>query len=93
VWVLATSDVFPGDLASFLWAEYGDTVDTDPASFRTSTRKLLDELTHHYKRQRIQDVYMQRQARKYEGLAELVHLDRLDKVSEGANGVASMAPL
>ena len=38
VWMLATSDVWPGDLSTFLWCNYGSLVTHDLADFRRATR-------------------------------------------------------
>ena len=53
VWMLATSDVWPGDLSVFLWCNYGSLVTHDLADFRRGTRVLLDEFTVHWKRQKL----------------------------------------
>ena len=92
VWVLATTQVWPGDMSTFLWSQYGATVSTDLAAFRLATRTILDEFSAHWKRQKIRDEAMSEQVRKFRSLADLVVLDRLDRVEEEA-GFAKMAPL
>ena len=92
VWVLATTQVWPGDMSTFLWSQYGATVSTDLAAFRLATRTILDEFSAHWKRQKIRDEAMSEQVRKLRSLADLVVLDRLDRVEEEA-GFAKMAPL
>ena len=89
VWMLATSDVWPGDLSTFLWCNYGSLVTHDLADFRRATRVLLDEFTAHWKRQKLRDVSM---TAKVESLANLVLLDRLDRVEDVA-GFAKMDAL
>ena len=89
VWMLATSDVWPGDLSTFLWCNYGSLVTHDLADYRRATRVLLDEYTAHWKRQKLQDVSM---SAKVESLANLVLLDRLDRVVDVA-GFAKMDAL
>jgi len=89
VWMLATSDVWPGDLSTFLWCNYGSLVTHDLADFRRATRVLLDEFTVHLKRQKLQDASM---TAKVESLANLVLLDRLDRVEDVA-GFAKMDAL
>ena len=89
VWMLATNDVWPGDLSTFLWCNYGSLVTHDLADYRRATRVLLDEYTAHWKRQKLQDVSM---AAKVESLANLVLLDRLDRVVDVA-GFAKMDAL
>jgi hypothetical protein len=89
VWMLATSDVWPGDLSTFLWCNYGSLVTHDLADFRRATRVLLDEFTAHWKRQKLRDVSM---TAKVESLADLVRLDRLDRVEDVA-GFAKMDAL
>ena len=92
VWVLATTQVWPGDMSTFLRSQYGATVSTDLAAFRLATRTILDEFSAHWKRQKIRDEAMSEQVRKFRSLADLVVLDRLDRVEEEA-GFAKMAPL
>lgn len=89
VWMLATNDVWPGDLSTFLWCNYGSLVTHDLADFRRATRVLLDEFTAHWKRQKLRDVSM---TAKVESLADLVRLDRLDRVEDVA-GFAKMDAL
>ena len=63
--------------------------------FRSGTRRLLGEYTHHYMRQRIVDPALA-EARKTpidRSLAEAVHLDRLDRVQSSNSGHAQMALL
>ena len=90
VWVLATRSVWPGDLSSFLWAEYGAPVSTNLEAFRKATFTLVDDFTTHWRRQKIRDLSMEQQ--KIKSLADLVLLDRLDNVEDVA-GFARMAPL
>ena len=81
VWLLCTRDTWPGDLATFLWAEYGTNLTSDLTAFRSATRSLLDEFTHHYKRQRIRDVdHNSARSKSFSSLAELVLLDRVDNI-------------
>jgi hypothetical protein len=88
VWLLCTLDTWPGDLATFLWAEYGTNLTPDLTAFRSATRSLLDEFTHHYKRQRIQDVdHEAARSKSFTSLADLVLLDRLDKVQKSEDGL------
>ena len=89
VWMLATSDVWPGDLSTFLWCNYGSSVTHDLADFRRATRVLLDEFTAHWKRQKLKDASM---TANVESLANLVLLDRLDRVEDVA-GFAKMDAL
>lgn len=80
VWMLCTSEVWPSDLASFLWHLYGSCAQpNDLTAFRQGTRELLGEYTDHYKRQRITD--MSRAELGLDGsLADAVHCARLDTV-------------
>ena len=100
VWVVCTDEVWPSDLAPFLWHHYGGLVQKgDLSSFRLATRTLLGEYTEHYKRQRIQDETL-REARAQrstaggfdESLANSARCDRLDRVSvtEGDNATVSL---
>ena len=89
MWMLATNDVWPGDLSTFLWCNYGSLVTHDLADYRRATRVLLDEYTVHWKRQKLRDVSM---SAKVESLANLVLLDRLDRVVDVA-GFAKMDAL
>lgn len=92
VWVLATNSVWPGDLSTFLWSQYGSTVSQDLAAFRLATRTLLDEYTSHWRRQKISDAAMEASSKRVKSLADLVLLDRLDRVGEEC-GFAVMAML
>jgi hypothetical protein len=93
VWVLCTSNLWPSDLSTFLWHLYGSTVQPDLNTFRIGTASLLQEYTHHYKRQRILDP-SSREAGLPKCLASMVHMDRLDRVQfEGAWTDAKVAPL
>lgn len=92
VWILATNAVWPGDLSTFLWCRYGSTVTRDLADFRRATRVVLDEFTSHWKRQKVKDASMAAASKNVESLAQLVLLDRLDKVEEAA-GFAKMDAL
>jgi hypothetical protein len=93
VWVLCTSNLWPSDLSTFLWHLYGSTVQPDLSTFRIGTATLLQEYTHHYKRQRIIDPTKQ-EAKTPQCLASMVHLDRLDRVKiEGAWTDAEVALL
>lgn len=89
VWILATSDVWPGDMSTFLWCNYGSLVTHDLADFRRATRILLDEYTAHWKRQKLHDASIAESTGKVETLANLVLLDRLDRVEDVA-GFAKM---
>ena len=100
VWVVCTDEVWPSDLAPFLWHHYGGLVQKgDLSSFRLATRTLLGEYTEHYKRQRIQDETL-REARAQsskpesfdESLANSARCERLDRVSvtEGDNATVSL---
>ena len=97
VWVLCTSDLWPSDLATFLWHFYGSLAQPgDLQLFRVATRRLLGEYTDHYKRQCIVDESM-REARGgvssdqlSESLADAVYLDRLDRIKVEAGGEVSM---
>ena len=56
VWVLCTTDVWPSDVACFLWHHYGGLVQkADLTAFRSATCTLLGEYTEHYTRQRIEN--------------------------------------
>ena len=98
VWVLCTSEVWPSDLAPFLWHHYGDLVQKgDLQAYRSATRKLLGEYTEHYKRQRIEDDAV-REARSGGGcggfedsLANAARCDRLDRVRAGGGGAVDIA--
>jgi hypothetical protein len=92
VWVLATNSVWPGDLSTFLWSQYGSTVNQELTEFRCATRIILDEYTAHWRRQKIKDQAMAEHTKGIQFLSELVMLDRLDKVRDEA-GFAVMAPL
>jgi hypothetical protein len=92
VWVLATTQVWPGDMSTFLWSQYGAMVSTDLAAFRVATRIILDEYTTHWKRQKIKDEAMSEQVKSFSSLADLAVLDRLDRVEDEA-GYARMQPL
>ena len=91
VWVLATNSVWPGDLSTFLWSQYGSTVTPELTEFRRATRIMLDEYTVHYRRQKIKDQSMAEHTTSTR-LHERVMLDRLDKVGD-KGGFAVMAPL
>lgn len=80
IWVMATSQVWPADLSSWLWHLYGHLGGADLTEFRLQTRMLLDEFTHHWKNQRVFDESMVAAMRGVDSLADLVHLDRMDKV-------------
>lgn len=92
VWMLATNSVWPGDLSTFLWAQYGSTVSRELTEFRSATRIILDEYTAHWRRQKIKDEAMEGKVRGVKSLADLVMLDRLDGVRE-EGGFARMATL
>ena len=89
-WILATNSVWPGDLSTFLWSQYGCTVSPNLDTFRCATRMLLDDFTEHWKRQKLQDPSIRHMADK--SLSDFVLLDRLDKVEDDA-GFAKMSPL
>lgn len=82
VYILCTSDVWPGDLSHIMWSQYGTNLTADLSHFRAATRSILDEYTHHYKRQRILDQSMQATAKKKsrQRLSDAVYLDRLDRI-------------
>ena len=92
VWVLATKSVWPGDLSTFLWSQYGSTVSQDLRDFRSATCILLDEFTSHWRRQKIKDAALAEHVKELKSLSDLVLLDRLDNVRDEA-GFAVMAPL
>ena len=100
VWVVCTNEVFPSDLAPFLWHHYGTTVQPgDLDGYRVATRRLLGEYTEHYKRQRIEDEAI-REARKGAGsggledsIANAARCDRLDRVTLRDGGRADVALL
>ena len=92
VWVLATNAVWPSDLSTFLWSQYGSTVSADLTDFRRATHVILDEFTAHWRRQKIKDVSMAEEAKQIQSLSDLVLLDRLDNVRDEA-GFAVMATL
>lgn len=99
VWVVCTTEVWPSDVAPFLWHHYGGLVQKgDLNEFRIATRRLLGEYTEHYKRQRIEnDAIREARAGKQGGLedslANAVRCDRLDALSIPAGGVVQMAML
>ena len=90
VWVACTAKVFPSDLASWLWHLYGDLAAANMSAFREATRKLLDEFTHHWKRQRVHDASMENAIEGVASLADLVHFERLDKVESREGKRVSM---
>ena len=101
VWVVCTNEVWPSDLAPFLWHHYGRLVQKgDLGEFRSATRTLLGEYTEHYKRQRIEDDSLReaRAARPSKGgledsLANAARCDRLDRVTPVEGGTADMSLL
>lgn len=94
VWLACTAKVWPSDLASWLWHLYGALADENMTAFRSETRQLLDEYTHHWKRQRVRDPSMSAAMDGVASLADLVYFDRLDRVSASATGaLTEMAPL
>jgi hypothetical protein len=93
IWVLATNSVWPGDLSTFLWSQYGSTASPDLAEYRSATRILLDEYTTHWRRQKVMDASMEsKKAVAVASLADLVLLDRLDRVRD-ESGFAVMGML
>ena len=98
VWVVCTNEVWPSDLAPFLWHHYGTYVQKgDLEMYRNSTRKLLGEYTAHYQRQQIEDEAM-REARAAggkleESLANAARCSRLDRVNVTAGADADVAML
>lgn len=99
VWVVCTTEVWPSDVAPFLWHHYGGLVQKgDLQEFRSATRRLLGEYTEHYKRQRIENESI-REARggKLGGLedsiANAVRCDRLDAVTIQEGGGVEMSLL
>ena len=93
VWFLCTNHVWPSDLATVLWSQYGGLLSVDLCEYRRATRELLDEYTEHYRRQRIIDPGMQSQSREMSSLADCVYLDRLDRVSATPHGDVAMQAL
>ena len=94
VWLACTAKVWPSDLAPWLWHLYGKLADENMHAFRSQTRQLLDESTHHWKRQRVSDPSMAAAMAGVGSLADLVYFDRLDRVSASATGaLTEMAPL
>ena len=94
VWLACTDKVWPSDLATWLWHLYGKLADENMSAFRSQTRQLLDEYTHHWKRQRVSDPSMAEAMAGVGSLADLVYFDRLDRVSVSATGqLTEMAPL
>jgi len=87
VWVVCTTEVWPSDVAPFLWHHYGGLVQKgDLQQFRSATRRLLGEYTEHYKRQRIEnDAVREARAGKLGGLedslANAVRCDRLSSLN------------
>ena len=78
--MLCTSEVWPSDVATFLWHQYGSLAQpNDLAAFRQGTRELLGEYTDHYKRQRIPDT-SRTELGLHGSLADAVHCARLDTV-------------
>ena len=97
VWVVCTTEVWPSDVAPFLWHHYGGLVQKgDLQQFRAATRVLLGEYTEHYKRQRIENDAI-REARAgtpgglEDSLANAVRCDRLDAVTVPEGGVVKMS--
>lgn len=92
VWVVCTSDLWPSDLAPFLWHLYGSYVlKGDLHAYRMHTRNLIGEYTDHYKRQRLVDQSRVDQARDFEqSLANCCHCDRLDRVTVMESGHAKV---
>lgn len=88
VYILCTSDVWPGDLSHIMWSQYGTNLTADLSHFRAATRRILDEYTHHFKRQRILDQSMQAAAKKKsrQRLSDAVYLDRLDRICTQNSG-------
>ena len=94
MWLACTAKVWPSDLAPWLWHLYGELADENMTAFRSQTRQMLDEYTHHWKRQRVSDPSMLDAMHGVASLADLVYFDRLDRVSASATGaLTEMAPL
>jgi hypothetical protein len=88
VWVLCTNEVWPADLSSCLWHFYGALVSEDLGAFRQNTRVLLHDFTAHWQRQAIVNPSMQEAAKMdIDSLADLVLLDRIDRVQADASGL------
>lgn len=82
VWLLCTNEVWPSDLSSCLWHHYGGLVSADLGAFRMNTRVLLDDFTAHWQRQMIVNpAFEEARQSQVESLADLVHLDRMDRVT------------
>ena len=99
VWVVCTNEVWPSDVAPFLWHHYPGLVKVgDLDEYRAATRKLLGEYTEHYNRQRVQDDAL-REARAGraaehgidDSLANAARCDRLDKVRIVEGDVADVS--
>ena len=93
--VLATNSVWPSGISPLLWCCYF-TPDLTPQleEYREQTRKLLDEWTAHHRRQRINDDAMMDAMKNVKSMAELIVLDRADKiVVEAAGCLPTMTPL
>ena len=98
MWLLATNDVWPSDLSCLLWHMYGETVSVGLDQYRVETRTLIDQFTEHYKRQNIilealeeAGVTKNESLAHVKSLADLVHLDRLDRIEASDGGFAEMA--
>ena len=82
VWLLCTNEVWPSDLSSCLWHHYGGQVSADLGAFRMNTRVLLRDFTVHWQRQMIVNPsFEEARQSQVESLADLVHLDRMDRVT------------
>jgi hypothetical protein len=97
VWLLATNNVWPSDLSFLLWHLYGETVSVQLDQYRLETRTLIDQFTCHYERQNIVMEALEEHGMMRDGslanvssLADLVHLDRLDRIVELDGGFAEM---
>lgn len=88
-WVLCTNHTWSSDLSSCLWHFYGGTVTSDLQDFREQTSTLIDQFTAHWKRQNMKLVWdwsRSKSAQGIESLADLVHVDRMDRVEADDSG-------
>ena len=93
VWVMCTTEVWPTDVATFMWHLYGGLVRKgDMLEFRAGTRDLLGEYTDHFVRQHIVDQSLS-DAGLEVSLANAIRLDRLDRVEIVPGMLPDMAML
>jgi len=94
VWLLCTNEVWPADLSSCLWHHYGALVSADLEAFRWNTRRLIHDFTAHWHRQNIVNpAFDEAKQNEVESLADLVHLDRMDRVTSSEAGFPEMEML